>query len=173
MGANDSEVPAIPLVVAIGLPASGKSSFARAIAAATPGTIVVSTDAIRAQLFGDEAVQGPWREVWGCVETQLRAAVTEIRAGTCPGAIYDATNVVRRNRRDVLRYARAWGFTRITGLLCETPLEVCLIRNQRRSRVVPRAAIETMARKLAGAPPDRSEGFDRLLVYRWRERPDG
>jgi hypothetical protein len=49
----------------IGQPASGKTILARSLAPLVcrpgqPPTLVLSTDAIRAEVFGDAAVQGPW-----------------------------------------------------------------------------------------------------------------
>ncbi|MEI7667056.1 MAG: AAA family ATPase [Synechococcaceae cyanobacterium ELA263] len=49
----------------IGLPASGKTTLAKALAplltaTGEPPALVLSTDAIRAEVFGDAAVQGPW-----------------------------------------------------------------------------------------------------------------
>ena len=47
------------LILLIGLPGSGKSSLAEQLVAQSPGSAIISTDAIRAQLFGDEGIQGP------------------------------------------------------------------------------------------------------------------
>jgi predicted kinase len=78
------------LILLIGLPGSGKSSLASMLAAAYPGSQVISTDAIRAELFGSESVQGPWLLVLPQVEQQMRQAVEQSLM-----AIYDATNAVR------------------------------------------------------------------------------
>jgi len=43
----------------IGPPASGKTTLAMALAQLT-GAVVLSTDELRDQQFGDAAVQGPW-----------------------------------------------------------------------------------------------------------------
>ena len=49
----------------IGQPASGKTTLAKALAPLLTGpgdapALVLSTDVIRAEVFGDAAVQGPW-----------------------------------------------------------------------------------------------------------------
>ena len=44
----------------IGLPGSGKSTFARQWVEYDPNCIIISTDTIRAELFGDETIQGDW-----------------------------------------------------------------------------------------------------------------
>jgi hypothetical protein len=46
----------------IGPPASGKTTLAGVLAELT-GAVVLSTDVVRHELFGDAAVQGPWRDI--------------------------------------------------------------------------------------------------------------
>lgn len=150
------------LIVLIGLPGSGKSTWARQFVGQHPTYRIVSTDAIRQQLFGDEAVQGPWPQIWQQLQAQLQQGVWAIERGHCQGVIYDATNGRRRHRRDAIALARHLGFDFIIGLWFDIPLAVCLQRNQMRSRHVPPAVIERMHRQLQGAPPARQEGFDRL-----------
>lgn len=152
------------LLLLIGLPGSGKSTLAAQLLQTDPRRQLISTDAIRAQLFGDEAVQGDWRLVGREVERQLRQAVLAIQAGTATEAVYDATNVVRKQRRQAIALSRACGFTHITGIWLNTPLKVCLHRNQARDRQVPPAVIERMYRRLWGAPPATSEGLDELIT---------
>jgi len=52
----------------IGQPASGKTTLAKALAPlltgpGEPPALVLSTDVIRAEVFGDAAVQGPWGDI--------------------------------------------------------------------------------------------------------------
>jgi energy-coupling factor transporter ATP-binding protein EcfA2 len=58
----------------IGPPASGKSTLAAVLAQRT-GAIVLSTDAIRAELHGDAAVQGPWSKIEALFHQRLKDAV--------------------------------------------------------------------------------------------------
>lgn len=153
----------IPLVFLIGLPGSGKSTFAACLTAACPGYRLISTDTIRANLFGDEAIQGLWLPVWREVQCQWQQAVQQIEAGQAVGAIYDATNAERRQRREAIALARLIGFTLITGLWFDIPLALCLQRNQQRDRQVPEEVIQRMQRQLQGAPPTVQDGFDRLV----------
>jgi predicted kinase len=114
-------------------------------------------------LFGDESVQGCWLKVWREVDREFREAVQAIASGTAREAIYDATNVVRKSRRQAIALARGCGFTYLTGIWLNEPLEVCLQRNQQRDRQVSDAVIERMNRRLWGAPPSIQEGFDCLI----------
>jgi predicted kinase len=151
------------LIILIGLPGSGKTTLAHHLVAASPERQLISTDAIRAKLFGDEAVQGPWFLVWREVQQQMQQSVTYIAQGQIQDAIYDATNTARKQRRRVLTLARNTGFQEIIGLWLDLPLEVCLTRNQQRDRVVPEAVMLRMHRQLIGAPPALAEGFTSLI----------
>ena len=153
------------LIVLIGLPGSGKSTLARQIIAQCPDCRLISTDAIRAHLFGDEATQGPWMQVWQQVQRQFHQAAQQIKCGVSRAAIYDATNVQRKQRRRVLSLARATGFNHLIGLWLDLPLMVCLSRNQQRDRVVPEFVMQKMYRQLTDAPPAITEGWDRLIYY--------
>ncbi|NEP91214.1 MAG: AAA family ATPase [Okeania sp. SIO2C2] len=145
------------LIILIGLPASGKSTLARKIVTRYPQCQLISTDAIRAQLFGDEAIQGPWLQVWQQVQQKFYQAVRQTSL-----AIYDATNAQRRQRRQVIDLAKESGFTHLTGLWLDKSLELCLTRNQQRQRQVPEEVIMKMYRQLTDAPPSCEEGLDIL-----------
>ncbi len=161
-----STVPDIPLWLIIGLPGSGKSTWARRFQQAGPEIAYISTDQIRGELFGDEAIQGSWPQVWQRVQQDFQIVVQQTDEGQVSGALYDATNVQRRGRRRVIQAARSSGFTRLQAVWLDVPLATCLERNQRRARQVPTDIINAMSRQLAGAPPHPDEGF--AAVYRLR-----
>jgi predicted kinase len=158
------------LLLLIGLPGSGKSTLAAHLLQQGARRLI-STDRIRADLFGDESVQGPWLTVWAEVGRQFRQAVLESQAGIIREAIYDATNAVRKQRRQTIALARESGFTHITGLWLNVPLWLCLQRNQQRDRQVPEEVILHMSRSLCDAPPSEAEDFDRLLEITPEFRP--
>ena len=155
----------VKLILLIGLPGSGKSTLAQQLLTADPKLKLISSDLIRKQLFGDEAIQGPWLLIWREVQRQFHGAVVQISAGVVSAAIYDATNVRRRNRREAIALARATGFTKIIGLWVDTPVWLCLARNRRRSRQVPEEVIFGMHRSVRDAPPALNEGFNELIRY--------
>jgi predicted kinase len=166
------------LILLIGLPGSGKSTLASQLLAECPKGQLISTDAIRAQLFGSESIQGSWLLVWRQVQWQFQQALV-----SSSWAIYDATNAVRRQRKEAIALARATGFTHITGLWLDTPLQVCLERNykrsrsaaafalgvspweKRRSRIVPEEVTLHMHRCLQDAPPTLQDGLDYLIRH--------
>ncbi|AMW28232.1 AAA family ATPase [Arthrospira platensis] len=146
------------IVLIIGLPASGKSFIAERLSQGSRFQRWVSTDRIRQRLFGDESVQGPWLQIWAQICAELEQAVADM-----VDVIYDATNAQRRRRRDLIAQVRGFGFQSVGGLWVNTPLEVCLARNERRSRQVPQGVILQMYRQLTDAPPSLNDGFDRLI----------
>ncbi len=159
-----SQVKPVKLILLIGLPASGKSSLARSLAEKGDRAII-STDTIRQDLFGDEAIQGPWLQVRTEVERRMRNAVSQIHKHSYAAAIYDATNAKRSYRKEAIYLARSVGFTFIAGVWVDTPLEVCLHRNQQRDRQVPDEIILQMDRQLHDAPPSFADGLDDLIRY--------
>jgi predicted kinase len=126
---------------------------------------IVSTDAIRAQLFGDEAIQGPWLSIEHELDRQLRDAQGAMTQQQLDGVICDATHCRRRNRRRMLAQLKVLGFETIDGLWFDVPLDLCLQRNRARSRQVPPEVITAMQRQISSTPPTSAEGFRALYRY--------
>lgn len=153
------------LILLIGLPGSGKSTLAKQLLTECSQMQLISTDAIRGQLFGSEAIQGAWPLIWREIERQFQQAINLDQ-----GVIFDATNAQRKNRREVIILARDFGLTHITGIWIRTPIWLCLARNQRRIRQVPEDIIFRMHRQIRDAPPSLEEGIDELIDYsQWQE----
>ncbi|MDZ8051242.1 MAG: AAA family ATPase [Aulosira sp. ZfuVER01] len=144
----------------IGLPGSGKSTWAKKLATKCPQMLLISTDAIRGLLFGDEEIQGSWLLIWQEIQRQLQQAT--ILGKT---TIYDATNAQRGYRREIIALARDLGFSQIIGIWADTPLWLCLARNQKRDRQVPEEIILRMHCQLRDAPPNLEEGLDCLIRF--------
>ena len=151
------------IVVLIGLPGSGKSTLAGQLQAQTEGMLLVSTDAIRQHLFGHESVQGPWLLIWAEIQRQIQHGYRQVVQGLAYTVCYDATNAVRRDRRRFIALAQAIGFTQVVGLWLDTPLAVCLERNQQRERQVPPEIITRMHHSLTHAPPSLADPLDWLV----------
>ena len=148
------------LILLIGLPGSRKSTLAKQLLTECPQMRLISTDVIRGQLFGSEAIQGPWLLIWRELERQLQQAITANQ-----GVILDATHAQRKNRREVITLARDCGFSYIMGVWVKTPVWLCLARNQKRLRQVPEDIILRMHRQIRDAPPSLEEGIDELISF--------
>ncbi len=140
------------LVLLIGLPASGKTSFARARLAATHEH--VSRDLLRHR--GDPA------------RRQREQAVSSLRRGH--SVVVDNTNATVAERARWLALGRSYG-ARVVGYHFEASAQDCLDRNRRRPEAqrVPDVAIHVVAARFQ--PPAPAEGFDELR--RVRLLPDG
>jgi predicted kinase len=149
------------LILMIGIPGCGKSTLTQKLLVKHPKILLISTDKIRCQLFGDEAIQGSWLQIWQEIKTLFQYAVTQKLT-----AIYDATNAQRRQRKDAIALAREIGFNQIIGIWVNTPLSVCLERNQKRDRQVREEIIMGMYQQLTDAPPSKADGLDRVIILR-------
>lgn len=63
------------LLLLIGLPGSGKSTLGKQLLTECPRRQLIYSNAIRGQLFGDEAIQGVWMLVWREIQRQFQQAV--------------------------------------------------------------------------------------------------
>jgi predicted kinase len=138
------------IILAVGLPGSGKSFYFKTI-----GANAISTDAIRLQLVDDEADQRINLRVFATVRYLLQHRI-ELRR---PETYVDATNLTRRDRKAFIGMAREHRCA-IEALLFDVPLAVCKARNASRGRVVPDYVLDLMAARFV--PPSVEEGFDRV-----------
>ena len=139
------------IIVAVGLPGSGKSTwFARR------GAHPISSDAIRLQLADDEADQTINSHVFTTVRHLLLQRICLGR----PVTYIDATNLTRRDRRLYIEIAREHGCA-VDALWFDMPLSICQLRNAARGRVVPEYVMTLMAAKFI--PPSEQEGFGKVV----------
>ena len=142
------------VVLLVGLPGSGKSTYLERI-----GAPALSSDSVRALLADDPGDQSIHPRVFATLRCLLRHRLAIGR----PVTYIDATNLTRSERRAYLRIAEMYGCD-AQALFFDVPLEVCLERNLRRNRVVPEEAVRKMAAKLT--PPRLEEGFSKIIVIR-------
>jgi predicted kinase len=144
----------------IGPPASGKTTLAGVLAELS-GAVALSTDVVRGELFGDAAVQGPWREI----EALLHQRIQESVAAGVP-VIVDATHARRPWRLAITQALSLPVPVEWIGWWLYTPLATCLQWNQSRKRLVPEPVIRELAAALADPAfgPSRAEGFAAVVA---------
>ena len=138
------------VVVLVGLPGSGKSTWLEQIGAAG-----LSSDTVRRWLADDETDQTIHDRVFQTMRYLLRHRLELGRAVT----YIDATNLTPAERQPYIGIGRSYG-CELEAVYFDVPLAVCRERNARRHRVVPEDALEKMAARLT--PPSEAEGFDRV-----------
>lgn len=141
----------------IGLPGSGKSTYAKKLKEIENANIY-SSDAIREELYGSEDVQGDPTEIFSLLHTRVKADLAAQR-----NVIYDATNIAAKRRIGFLQEINKVSCEKI-AIVFATPYAECLRRNAGRDRQVPEQAIERMYHQFD--IPSYAEGFtDIQIIY--------
>ncbi len=141
--------------ILIGAPGCGKSTLAARLA--EEGAVVVSSDAIRAELYGDEAVQDNPAAVFDIFYQRVREAVAAGR-----DVVLDATNTTRGMRGRDRAKAELGESARYVAHFFDLPLETVLERNASRARQVPEKAVRRIHERCV--PPQEGE-FDVVRRY--------
>jgi len=146
------------VVLAIGLPGSGKSSWFKRHSI-TP----LSSDLLRALLFDDPTEQRFQDLIFSNLRSMLKARLIARR----PMNYVDATNLSPHERNGWIKLAKDYGYE-VQAVFFDVPVEVCLERNRRRDRKVPEDAMRRMAGKLK--QPTFEEGFSKITVVKVKHK---
>lgn len=143
----------------VGLPGSGKSTFARNVLSVSPGAVVHSSDEIRCELLGDENDQTQQALVFSTLHERV---FSDLRAGK--NVVYDATNINYKQRKQFVDRVRALRIRdlQITCVFMAVSYERCLQQNHERERSVPDSVITRMYHKFD--VPMYLEGWDDIIV---------
>jgi predicted kinase len=153
-----SKQPKGAVVLSIGLPGSGKSTWFK-----RHSILPLSSDMVRILLFDDVTEQRYQDLVFSTLRTMLRARLLARR----PWNYLDATNLSAHERRSWIKLANDFGYE-AHAVFFDVPPEVCMERNQRRERNVPEDVMQRMAAKLR--PPKFEEGFAKITVVRLKKK---
>lgn len=142
------------LYMMVGLPASGKSTYGKLLAEEVNG-VVVSSDGIRAEWYGDEAILGDASKIFREVELRCKNAL-----GAGRSVIMDATNMNAKKRINFLKQMPACNKVCV---VMAVPFDVCVKRDEERSRSVGPAVLEKMRQNFQ--MPYFNEGWDHIEVF--------
>jgi predicted kinase len=156
--AKPSKQPKGAVVLSIGLPGSGKSTWFK-----RHSILPLSSDMVRILLFDDVTEQRYQDLVFSTLRTMLRARLLARR----PWNYLDATNLSPHERRSWIKLANDFGYE-AHAVFFDVPPEVCMERNNRRERNVPEDVMQRMAAKLR--PPKFEEVFAKITVVRLKKK---
>lgn len=134
-------MPAPEAILLIGIPAAGKSSFARE--RLYDSHVRINLDMLRTRPREKRLLDA-------CLQGRISFVV-------------DNTNVTRTARARYIPAAREAGF-RVIGYVFEPNVSACIERNACRDRVVPGAVIRNLHRQME--LPSMDEGFDEIHSVR-------
>ena len=140
------------VVLAVGLPGSGKSSWFKRHSI-TP----LSSDVLRSMLFDDPSEQRFQDLVFSNLRSMLKARLIARR----PTNYVDATNLTPHERHNWIKLAKDFGYE-AHAVFFDVPLEVCIERHNRRDRTVPEDVMRKMSAKLKA--PTFDEGLAKITV---------
>ena len=143
------------LIILVGIPGSGKSTYANKYLR-KKNTLVLSSDSIRKQVFGDANAQYNNKLIFSIL---FKRARSKLKQGL--NVVIDATNISSSIRKETLSYFADLDLQKIATVF-NAPIEVCISRDKNRTR----SAGEQVVLKLAGKyePPTTEEGFDEIKI---------
>jgi predicted kinase len=150
------------LSLLIGLPGSGKSTYAKTIATINPAIHIISPDEIRFQMLDYEHTGIDYDpniepQVWDQVKSEVRQCLRDINISEC---ILDATNTKKDLRKDFIDIARQF-HAKTKAYVFPPNIAVAKQRNLLRERNVPEKVIESMANSFEEPSFDE---FDKIIV---------
>lgn len=144
------------LIVMVGVPGSGKSSVAKQLAEVNKDIVIVSSDAIREEFYGDANDQSHNDKVFRVVNKRLKEGLIAEKK-----VILDATNISKKRRKALLRDLK---YPKSMAIVMAVPEYICKKRDEERDRHVGPDVINRMIKNWC--PPHYSEGFDFIsIVY--------
>jgi predicted kinase len=148
------------VVLAIGLPGSGKSSWFK-----RHNITPLSSDMLRSLLFDDPTEQRFQDLIFSNLRSMLKARLIARR----PLNYVDATNLTPHERQSWIKLGHDYGYE-VQAVFFDVPLEVCLERNHKRERTVADDVMRRMSAKLK--PPTFEEGFSKITVVRVKRKSE-
>ena len=156
-GCKDKNINKIPvLTMMVGLPGSGKSTYAENIILESGKPKIHSSDKLREELYGDENSQEHNTDLFVELHRRIKE---DLRNGI--DVVYDATNISKKRRRAFLAELKNISCHHICVLVM-TPYDRCIELNNSRERKVPDEVIKRMI--MNWQPPEYSEGWDDIIV---------
>ena len=150
------------LILLVGIPGSGKTTYVQKYITEHRSTMHISSDQIRAELWGDESIQGDNNEVFSLMQSR---AIEALNNGN--NVIYDATNITRKDRAYII--SQCPKFVKIEAHIIWAPIETCIERDVNRERTVGKEVIDRILKRFQA--PYYDEGIDDIKLI-WTTKDD-
>lgn len=144
------------LILLMGLPGSGKSTYATTLLTRYPNAALICPDTLREEVTGSESDLSRDGFIWThLIPIRMNGAALNQRP-----IIFDATMVSRKARKPIIAHAKELGY-RVAVHVVRTSFDECVKRNASRTRQVPVEVIERMRDRWAD--PTLDEGIDEIV----------
>ena len=147
------------LYITVGLPGSGKSTYAKEFIK-DQQVEYLSSDSLRAVFGKDESDQSVTPKVFSHIKTKVDEYLRDNK-----NVLVDATSVNRKERSDYINTAKKYG-SKVVAVVFKMDRNGLIARNKKRGdeggRVVPDCVIDKMLNKFEA--PDFNEGID-VIIY--------
>lgn len=140
-------------IMVCGLPGCGKSTYIKEKTKEMDRFVVISTDAIRAELCGNPSNQLRNKEVFELAHLRIKEFLNSDRYDT---VFFDATNISRKDRRRIFAIVPKGVHKEVHVVWAS--LETCIVRDENRDRSVGADVIMKIAKRFQ--IPDFTEDFD-------------
>lgn len=143
------------LILLVWPPGAGKTTYAEKYISQNDNTVYLSSDEIRKEMWGNEAIQGNNNEIFGRMQAM---AVDGLNFGY--DVIYDATNMTRKDRAGIISVC-----PKVAKIECHiiwATIETCIERDSARKRTVGKEVIDRMLKRFHA--PYYDEGIDEIKV---------
>lgn len=143
------------LFVLVGISGSGKSTYAEKIVE-KENAVIVSSDAIRGELLGDEGDQSQNERVFAEFHKRIRNLLEHKK-----NVIADATNITIKSRRTILKKINGLDVEKICYVIAKE-FDQCILDATARDRTVPGEAVwlQLMRYQI----PFMEEGWDEIQI---------
>lgn len=145
----------VTLYLVVGIPGSGKSTYIKKHA--MDDDIIVSSDALRLELYGDENDQTHNPEVFAEAHRRI---IDGLNDGN--DVWFDATNITRKARAGIISVCPK--HARIVAVVVWAPIDICIERDAARERTVGRNVIMRMCKNFEF--PFYDEGINSIDISR-------